>query len=122
MRLNLVVSVLLLAGCATPYVLERQEGGVALAPRPDPQVLVGLSVSGGGSRAATFVAHVLEQLAQVEAAPGAQASVLERVQYISSVSGGSVASAYYALNKPAAGVPMLGGGGLSAPYADFFRR
>ena len=48
---------------------------------------VGLSLSGGGSRSANFSAAVMFQLEQ--------AGLLQHVDYISSVSGGSLAGAYY---------------------------
>src|SRR5262249_40322103 len=47
-------------------------------------------------------------------------SVLETVGYISSVSGGSLATAYYAVKKPPKSVPILGEQGLSPIYRDFF--
>ena len=65
-------------------------------PEADPDLLVGLAISGGSSRAATFAAGVLEALARTTVTrAGAQRSVLEMVQYISSVSGGSLATGYY---------------------------
>jgi predicted acylesterase/phospholipase RssA len=90
---------------------------------PDPEsLLVGLAVSGGGNRAATFAAGALEALAQMRVSDGGrQGSVLERVNYISSVSGGSLASAYYVMQKPPKAAPVLDGGGLSAEYRKFFR-
>lgn len=48
---------------------------------------VGLSLSGGGSRSANFCAAVMFQLEKV--------GLLQRVDYISSVSGGSLTAAYY---------------------------
>lgn len=59
-------------------------------------VLVLLALSGGGSRAAYFSARTMLALERV---PGPQAStldVLKEVDLISSVSGGSLAAAYYA--------------------------
>ncbi len=116
------VSAMALAGCASPYSVRKWDGSSIMPPRPDPNELVGLSVSGGGSRAATFTANVLEELAKVRVAPGdAQPSLIERIQYISSVSGGSVATAYYGLNKPERSEPVLDGGGrLTASYQAFF--
>ncbi len=83
--------------------------------------LVGLSVSGGGSRAATFAAGALEALAGV-AVPGERGdvSLLSKVTHISSVSGGSLASAYYAAKKPPKNVPVLDDRGLSEAYQQFF--
>ena len=91
------------------------------APLPDQPMLVGLAVSGGGSRAATFAAGALEALADIRISKGGQTrSVLETVTHMSSVSGGSLATAYYALNKPPKSEPILGEEGLSQSYARFF--
>jgi predicted acylesterase/phospholipase RssA len=91
------------------------------APLPDQEFMVGLAVSGGGSRAATFAAAALEALAETPLRQGQQTrSVLETVSYMSSVSGGSVATAYYAAKKPPKSEPMLGSQGLSPRYREFF--
>ena len=86
----------------------------------DKRVLIGLAVSGGGSRAATFAAGALEALADLRVEDGQGQSVLEKVDYISSVSGGSLASAYYALNKPQNKVAMIEKSALSPEYKRFF--
>ena len=57
-------------------------------------LLVGIAVSGGGSRAAIFTTAVLEQLWN------RKPELMKEVDHISSVSGGSMASAYYVLHKP----------------------
>jgi predicted acylesterase/phospholipase RssA len=44
------------------------------------------------------------------------------VGYISSVSGGSLATAYFGLEKPERGVPVLDGKGLTPAYKDFFAK
>jgi predicted acylesterase/phospholipase RssA len=118
---------LLLAGCfAKIYELPSQpEHAEALfASLPDQDFMVGLAVSGGGSRAATFAAGALEALAELPVRLGTeQRSVLETVSYMSSVSGGSLATAYYVANKPPKTVPVLGEGGqLSPRYQEFFSR
>jgi predicted acylesterase/phospholipase RssA len=51
---------------------------------------VGLALSGGGSRSANFSAACMFQLERL--------GLLDRVDYISSVSGGSLTAAYYCLN------------------------
>jgi NTE family protein len=51
---------------------------------------VGLSISGGGSRSANFAAACMFQLERL--------GLLQKVDYISSVSGGSLTAAYYCLN------------------------
>jgi predicted acylesterase/phospholipase RssA len=52
---------------------------------------VGLALSGGGSRAANFSAACMFQLERI--------GLLQKVDYISSVSGGSLVAAYYCLNR-----------------------
>lgn len=80
-------------------------GQVVLAEAPDdsratlflrpfvaPDVFVGVSISGGGSRAANFGWAVLEQLNEI--------GVLQQVSAISTTSGGGLPGAYYALRGP----------------------
>lgn len=55
-------------------------------------VFVGLALSGGGARASVFGAAAIEALER--------ANLMDRVHYISSVSGGGFAASYYALKKP----------------------
>jgi predicted acylesterase/phospholipase RssA len=113
---------LLSAGCASALAVSapRADGPLACVRAPrDSDVLVGVALSGGGSRAALFAAAGLEALARVRVPGGG--SVLERVGYLSSVSGGSVAAGYYVSQKPAADVPVLGAdGALSDAYQAFF--
>jgi predicted acylesterase/phospholipase RssA len=91
-----------------------------LQPAPEREVFVGLAVSGGGSRAALYAASAFEALSQLRVGPE-QRSLLEQVSYISSVSGGSLASAYYNVKKPLREVPMLTPDGqLTAVYKEFF--
>ena len=61
-----------------------------VTPAPDADVLVGVAVSGGGSRAALFAAAGLEALAKLQVGPEHR-SLLDHVGYISNVSGGSLA-------------------------------
>jgi NTE family protein len=63
--------------------------------------LVALSFSGGGTRAAAFSFGVLEELAQTPVRGGG-ASMIDRIDFISGVSGGSVTAAYFGLRKRAA--------------------
>jgi predicted acylesterase/phospholipase RssA len=51
---------------------------------------VGLAISGGGLRSSNFAAACMFQLQRI--------GILQKVDYISSVSGGSLAAAYYCLN------------------------
>lgn len=118
-----LVAALFMSGCFAKvhYLSPHQTSSPVFAPLPDPNVLVGLAVSGGGSRAATFAAGALEALAETRLKDSDhETSLLERVTHISSVSGGSLASAYYVVNKPLKDVPMLDARGLSHPYRDFF--
>ncbi len=54
--------------------------------------VIGVALSGGGSRASVYGAAALEVLAEE--------GILDKTTYISSVSGGGFPAAYYALNKP----------------------
>jgi predicted acylesterase/phospholipase RssA len=84
--------------------------------------MVGLAVSGGGSRAALFAAGSFEALGRLGVGSH-QPSVLERVSYISNVSGGSLASAYFAIKKPQRNVAMLNEAGLmNETYERFFEQ
>src|SRR6188472_2283280 len=114
----------LLTGCfAKIHELPSQPeaAGALFAPLPDQDFMVGLAVSGGGSRAATFAAAALEALAEIPVRLGTEhRSVLETVSYMSSVSGGSLATAYYVTKKPPKSEPVLAGDGLSPRYREFF--
>ena len=91
------------------------------APLAEQETLVGLAVSGGGSRAATFAAGALEALAEIRITrDGKERSALELVTHMSSVSGGSLATAYYAMKKPSKPEAVLSGEGLSPAYRQFF--
>lgn len=96
----------LMVGCgvlpsipAYTYVNEEQKGSAPVtraehAPlstdKEKSEVFVGVAISGGGSRAAVFGAAVLEELDK--------AGFLDHVTTLSSVSGGSLPAAYFALN------------------------
>jgi len=116
--------VLLLTGCFAKiqHLPAQPEHAASLfAPLQDQDLLVGLAVSGGGSRAATFAAGALEALAETVIQQGqTRRSVLETVSYMSSVSGGSLATAYYVAKKPPRSEPVLGVQGLSPRYREFF--
>ncbi len=111
------------AGCVTSpvytvKVAADQPECVTRAPEKD--VLIGLSVSGGGSRAALFAAGAFEALGRLRVGPEHR-SLLEQVSYISSVSGGSLASAYFALLKPGHETPILAKDGqMTEEYRGFF--
>jgi len=124
LMLGVGVTALVLCGCFSKVeVLPAVSTPPVFAPLPEPeaQTQVGLAISGGGSRAATFAAGVLEALGEMRIKDsGGERSLLERVQYISSVSGGSLATAYYAALKPPKAEPVLGDRGLAPAYQTFF--
>jgi NTE family protein len=103
-----------LAGCASLGVsdpINQPISGSAenafASSRTDPtagdDVLVGLAFSGGGTRAAAFAHGVLSEIDQttVKTRSGTH-SLLDSVGFVSGVSGGAVAAAYYGLKKRAA--------------------
>ncbi len=67
---------------------------------------IGLSFSGGGTRASAFAFGVLQELGKTEVASanGTRGPLIDRVSLVSGVSGGSVTAAYFALR----GRDMLG--------------
>jgi Patatin-like phospholipase len=117
-----LLAALVLTGCASAVAIRVPQAGpdtACVTPAPAREVLVGVALSGGGSRAALFGAAGLEALARLRAPGGG--SVLEQVGYLSSVSGGSVAGAYYASRKPPRETPVLTPDGRLTPeYEAFF--
>lgn len=63
--------------------------------------IIGLSFSGGGTRAAAFSYGVLKEMERIPIR-GAQSAMIDRAEFVSGVSGGSVTAAYYGLRKRAA--------------------
>ncbi len=62
------------------------------------ETAIGLSFSGGGTRASAFAFGVLQELSKTEVASrGGRAPLVDNVSLISGVSGGSVTAAYFAL-------------------------
>jgi predicted acylesterase/phospholipase RssA len=90
-------------GRFTPLANTHDEGKVTL----------GIAISGGGSRSAYFAACVLDELGRTNV-PGTDRTYLDEVDFISAVSGGSLAAAYYCVNRHAKGYP--------AKHDDFFVR
>jgi predicted acylesterase/phospholipase RssA len=83
-------------------------------------MLIGVAISGGGSRAALFGSAALEALTKVPVGTPTH-SLIEDVSMISSVSGGSMATSYFASQKPPREVPILTpAGDLSEDYRTFF--
>jgi len=118
----LLACALLATGCATAVAYRAPMAGpqtACVTPAPERDLLVGVALSGGGSRAALFGASGLEALAQVRAPGGG--SLLDQITYLSSVSGGSVAASYYAIKKPSKETAILGpSGALTEDYKTFF--
>jgi len=108
---GMILCVVALGGCATirnepinmPLADKVSVEGGGSIPTSGDDLLIGLAFSGGGTRAAAFSYGVLSELDRTEAGPGKQnASLLDRVDYISGVSGGAVTAAYFGLKGRAA--------------------
>jgi predicted acylesterase/phospholipase RssA len=113
-----------LPGCVTSpvYKLPRPKPDQTSCIHPSKygQTLVGVAISGGGSRAALFGSAGLESLAKLPVGTPTH-SLIEDVSMISSVSGGSMATSYFASQKPPREVPILTpAGDLSEDYRTFF--
>jgi NTE family protein len=102
-----------LAGCAStnsdpvnqPLAAMAQDGGFASREQENhfDETVIALSFSGGGMRASAFSHGVLSALADASVRTrSGPVSLLDRVDIISGVSGGSVPAAYYGLKKRAA--------------------
>jgi len=119
-----LVGAVLLAGCASStYVTVKRVDtpGSCMTEVPSQDLLFGVALSGGGSRAALFAEGGLEALARLRVAHGD--SVINKIDHLSSVSGGSLSAAYYILKKPGRGVPVLNAdGSLSDAYRAFFEQ
>src|SRR5215475_63749 len=116
-----LVGGVLLTGCASAsYVtVNRATPGPCVADVPARDLLFGVALSGGGSRAALFAEASLEALAGLRTADGV--SAIDKIDHVSSVSGGSLSASYYILKKPGRDVPVLNAdGSLSAGYRAFF--
>jgi NTE family protein len=93
---------LALAGCAQFPATSPLERWEAAARTPSPErsqeMILILAFSGGGTRAAAFAYGVLEELAATQVDLGAgPRRLLDEVDLISGVSGGSFTAAYYGL-------------------------
>jgi len=112
---RIIASAALVAGCtqvihndpinqpltATPAQVEAElDPGV---PDSSDDMVVALSFSGGGTRAAAFSYGVLTGFDQTRVSGrGGSTSLLDRLDFLSGVSGGSVLAAYYGLRGRAA--------------------
>ena len=114
----------MLTGCASAHYIQVkavEAAGTCATEVPHGDTLVGVALSGGGTRAALFGSAGLQALAGLRTADGA--SVIEKISHLSSVSGGSLAASYYVLKKPGKAVPVLDADGtLSEAYREFFDR
>jgi NTE family protein len=101
------VALVLTSGCATIFnepINAPLAAGQIPAPMVAPDVggdtTIALAFSGGGTRAAAFAHGVLRGLERMRGSDGR--SNLDRVIFVSGVSGGSVAAAYFGLKGRAA--------------------
>jgi Patatin-like phospholipase len=117
-----LVCVIVLTGCASAHYYTVPEStviGPCATAAPERDLLLGVALSGGGSRAALYSEAGLEALAQIRLADGT--SLLNRIDNLSTVSGGSLSGTYYVLKKPGKSVPVLSSdGALSPEYRAFF--
>src|SRR5215475_7572719 len=119
-----LVGGVLLTGCASAsYIAVKKTDtpGPCVADVPARDLLFGVALSGGGSRAALFAEASLEALAGLRTADGV--SAIDKISHVSSVSGGSLSASYYVLKKPGRDVPVLNADGtLSPAYRAFFEQ
>lgn len=102
MRALLLALMLTLTACATAAPINTPLSGPQAAVRARASAgedLIVLALSGGGARAASFHLGVLRGMRQMQAHDGRPLS--EHIALITSVSGGSVLAAYYALHGDA---------------------
>src|SRR4051794_5531751 len=99
---------LLLSACATAFrdpLNVQVASAAAVVPASVPpdvsgNTVLALAFSGGGTRAAAFAHGVMRGLDRIPAAGGGTS--FDKIVFISGVSGGSVAAAYYGLRGRAA--------------------
>ena len=108
-----VIAMLLLCSCQTAFVPANQplprnaqgmpeyRSGYALLPmlqRPEGEIVFIMAFSGGGKRSAAFAHGVLRGLRQIPVVEGGRTrSLLDELDYIASVSGGSFPAMHYGL-------------------------
>jgi NTE family protein len=108
-RVGSVLLALLALGCLSPppanQPIDAWDPASALgeAPVASPdrsgEILFALTFSGGGTRAAAFAYGVLQELAEIEVGvAGARRRLVDEIDLISSVSGGSFTAAYFGLH------------------------
>ncbi|MGE0752733.1 MAG: patatin-like phospholipase family protein [Variibacter sp.] len=112
LRILSLVAVLAVGACATVNVpinvpTTDAQGGVSANAIPteasEDDMLVGLAFSGGGTRAAAFSFGALQAFADARRqVRGQQMSLIDHIDFVSGVSGGSITAAYFGLKKRAA--------------------
>ncbi len=95
----------ILSGCASnahftdnPALTHATRQNTTSTQRLDNNILLILTFSGGGSRASALAYGVLEELAATRLVEDQTQRLLDEVDLISSVSGGSITAAYYGLH------------------------
>lgn len=117
----LYLLLLALSGCSSvrPWVNEplsaaELQSRTAPRPRHDPSLLVAVTLSGGGARAAAFGFGVLTQMQKTALEwNGKHTNLLAETDMVSGVSGGSIVAAYLA---------VFGSEGLARFEQDFLRQ
>jgi NTE family protein len=110
MRVSGFVAALVMSGCSTTHypinpALERVDAAAgyraerAFATQRDDRVFMHVSISGGGARAAALGLGVLQALGEVQISKdSARTTLLDEMDLLMGVSGGSILAAYYALH------------------------
>jgi len=101
-RIAVVACTVMLGSCATtfnePINVQVASDAAIMSPATPPDVggstVVALAFSGGGTRAAAFAHGVMRGLDRL---PAGRGTYFDKIVFISGVSGGSVAAAYYGL-------------------------
>lgn len=119
-RLGLALGLALLSACSSvrPWInapmAPEQLQKVHINETRDPSLVMAVTISGGGARAAAFGYGVLRALDEVRFDwDGKRANLLDATDLISGVSGGSIVSAYYA---------AFGREGLARFESEFLRQ
>ena len=109
MKLPVVLSAILLAGCATFHIdpanqpLSTPESNI-IDNTPglsgdDEELFVGLAFSGGGMRAAAFSYGILAEFDRIQIrSKNSTTRLIDHVDFLSGVSGGAITAAYFGLN------------------------
>jgi NTE family protein len=96
---------LLLAACAGTPDTRPINLPLAVTPAPKAEIdiggdgdVIGLALSGGGARAASFSLGVLQQLRDTKDSSGGR--LIERISIVTAVSGGAITAAWYGQHGP----------------------